>query len=57
MAPKATHGGARQGSGRKPVSDPVIQLAVYVRTSRIKKMGGKKKAKALVINYVENYEK
>lgn len=57
MATKATHGGARQGSGRKPVSDPVIQLAVYVRTSRIKKMGGKKKAKSLVINYVENYEK
>lgn len=37
---KRTHGGPRKGSGRKPVADPKVMVALYVETSTINEMGG-----------------
>jgi hypothetical protein len=37
---KQTHGGPRKGSGRKPVVDPKLMVALYVETSIINAMGG-----------------
>lgn len=40
------HGGKRNGSGRKSVSDKKEPVFIYVRGSVIKKAGGKAKLKA-----------
>jgi hypothetical protein len=37
---RRTHGGPRKGSGRKPVADPKVMVALYVETSIINAMGG-----------------
>ena len=37
---KQTRGGARIGSGRKPVPDPKIQVSLYIEESIINAMGG-----------------
>ncbi len=37
---KQEHGGARKGSGRKPVADRKIMVALYVESSIISSMGG-----------------
>lgn len=36
-----TKGGARPNCGRKPLSDKKVQLYVFVRQSKIDKLGGK----------------
>lgn len=43
MPKKKSHGGPREGSGRKPIEDKVIALTIYPRESWVKKIG---KAKA-----------
>jgi hypothetical protein len=40
MPKKTSHGGARKGAGRKPVSDPKISITIYVEQSIIKAIGG-----------------
>ena len=37
---KTARGGARKGSGRKPVEDPKVMVPLYVETSIINAMGG-----------------
>lgn len=37
----STLGGARANCGRKPIADKKIQLYVFVRQSKIDKLGGK----------------
>ena len=37
---KRPHGGPRKGSGRKPVADPKVMVALYVESSIISAMGG-----------------
>ena len=36
---KKVRGGAREGSGRKPVEDKKIPLTLYIRQSAIDKLG------------------
>lgn len=45
-------GGERPNSGRKPVKDKKIQLAVYVRESIISEIGGLEAAKESVLEYL-----
>ena len=40
-----TRGGARANAGRKPLQDKKQLLPVYIETSVINKLGGKKEAK------------
>lgn len=44
-----THGGKRNGAGRKPVKDKAVQISIYPKTSIVKKIGGLKKAKELAL--------
>ncbi len=43
-----TQGGARANCGRKPIADKKVQLYVFVRQSRLEKLGGKDEAKRLM---------
>ncbi len=48
-----THGGKREGAGRKKVKDPKVQISIYPLKSQIKKAGGIEKAKALALTAIE----
>jgi len=39
-AKKTIRGGARKGSGRKPVEDPKLMIPLYVKTSVVNSLGG-----------------
>ena len=52
-----THGGKRKGSGRKPVSDPKIQLSLYIPSSIIENLGGKQATISLLMNQLEKENK
>lgn len=36
---RRTHGGRREGSGRKPVADKKIQMYVFIESSVVEKLG------------------
>lgn len=46
-------GGKRNGAGRKKGTDNKVQISIYPRKSSIKKVGGKKTAKALALAAIE----
>lgn len=48
---KKKHGGARKGSGRKPVEDPKIQLSIYPLKSVVDILGPEQ-AKAIAIDAI-----
>ena len=50
---KATHGGKRKTSGRKPVADKKMQVSFYIEGSKIEKLGGLDAFKDKIIEYVE----
>lgn len=47
------HGGKRTGAGRKKVKDPKVQISVYPLKSQVRKAGGKKGAKAVALQAIE----
>lgn len=51
---KRTHGGPRKGSGRKPVADPKVMVALYVETSIIKSLGGLDELRSLCYAYLKS---
>jgi hypothetical protein len=53
---KKKHGGARSGSGRKPVEDPKMQLSIYPLSSMVEKLGIEN-AKAIAISAIERAAK
>jgi hypothetical protein len=50
---KATHGGKRKTSGRKPVTDKKVQVSFYIEQSKIQKLGGLDAFKEKIIACVE----
>jgi hypothetical protein len=54
MESKSNRGGARIGSGRKPVQDKKIQLTIFVNQSKIDKLGGRDELKKLIYQSIDN---
>lgn len=54
---KKQHGGKRKNAGRKPIDDPKIQLAVYVNSSFIEKVGGAEEARSIAAKAIEREAK
>ena len=54
MENKSNRGGARIGSGRKPVQDKKIQLTIFVNQSKIDKLGGRDELKKLIYQSIDN---
>ena len=49
---KDNRGGARPGAGRKKVEDPVTRLTIFLRKSRLDKVG-KPEAERVAVNAIE----
>lgn len=47
MIQKKSHGGKRNGAGRKASPDKKLSLFVYINESHIQNVGGKESAKAI----------
>lgn len=50
---KKQHGGKRPNAGRKPIDDPKIQLAVYINSSFVEKVGGTEEARLIAAKAIE----
>ena len=56
MSKKKKHGGKREGAGRPEAEDKAEPITVYVRESRIKKIG-KETLKEKIIAFIEKLYK
>ena len=49
-----TQGGKRKNSGRKPVADKKQQVCLYIKQSKIKKLGGLDAIKNKIYKYIDS---
>lgn len=54
---KNKRGGARNGAGRKPISDKKVPLRIFPRQSQIDACGGEDQAKDIALKAIERKAK
>jgi len=56
MEIKPIRGGKRDGSGRKPLSNPKKQVSLYIEKNKFYKFGGEEKMKDKIYDFIDNFE-